>query len=430
MRDRSLLLTSILVAVLAILAVLLVRTPGDHSSVDPKLIQNASVSVDKFGIAASDLNIHNQVIRRNQTFADLLAPHNVAYERIVTLASDKKDVFDVRKLKAGRPYHVYTDSTGTAQYMVYERDPISFVVFEFGESPTVRVQEREITVRIRNVEGIIENSLWMTLINQNIHPTVATRMSEVFAWQIDFTRIQKGDAFRIVFEEMYVGGERYGTGNILAARFVHLREDFYAFHFSKDKVDEHYDENGKSLRKAFLMAPVDFSRISSSFSGRRFHPVQGRYKAHLGTDYAAPRGTPIKATGDGVISEARYKQYNGNYVKIRHNGTYSTQYLHMSKIKSGIRPGTVVKQRDTIGYVGSTGLATGNHVCYRFWKNGAQVNHRTQKLPSVGPIPARYSSDFDIIRDEFLFRLSPPIDPTLDLSYARLLETPKAITTP
>ena len=430
MRDRSLLLTSVLVAVLAILAVPLVRTPGDRSSVDPDLIQNASLSVDKFGIAASDLKINNQLIRRNQTFADLLAPYNVAYERIVTLARDKKDVFDVRRLKAGRPYHIYTDSTGTAQYMVYEKDRRSFVVFEFGESPTVWVQEQEVTVRIRNVEGIIENSLWMTLINQNIDPLVAISMSEVFAWQIDFTRIQEGDAFRIVFEEEYVGNTRIGVGEILAARFIHLREDFYAFHFSKDDVDEHYDENGKSLRKAFLMAPVDFSRISSSYSTRRFHPVQGRYKAHLGTDYAAPRGTPIKATGDGVISEARYGQFNGNYVKIRHNGLYSTQYLHMSKIKSGIRPGVVVKQGQVIGYVGSTGLATGNHVCYRFWRDGVQVNHRRLKLPSVGPIPKRYRSDFDILRDEFLFRLSPPIDPTLDLSYARLLETPKAVTTP
>jgi len=430
MRDRSLLVASILVAVLAILALLLVRTSSDQSSVDPDLIQKASLSVDRFGIAASDLNIHNQLIRRNQTFADLLAPYNVAYERIVTLASDKKDVFDVRKLKAERPYHIYTDSTGTAQYMVYERDRTSFVVFEFGESPTVWVQEKEVTIRIRKVEGIIENSLWMTLINQNVDPLLASSMSAVFAWQIDFTRIQEGDAFRIVFEEEYVEGERPQTGKILAARFVHLREDFYAFHYSKDEVDEHYDENGKSLRKAFLMAPVDFSRISSSYSTRRFHPVQGRYKAHLGTDYAAPRGTEIKATGDGVISEARYKQYNGNYVKIRHNGLYSTQYLHMSKIKSGIRPGVVIKQGQVIGYVGSTGLATGNHVCYRFWKDGVQVNHRRLKLPSVGPIPARYSSDFDIIRDEFLVGLSPPIGPTLDLSYARLLETPKAITTP
>jgi len=195
-------------------------------------------------------------------------------------------------------------------------------------------------------------------------------------------------------------------------------------------VDEHYDETGKSLRKAFLIAPVEYKRISSSFSYRRFHPVQKRYKAHLGTDYAADTGTPIMATGDGVVTEARYGQYNGNYVKIRHNGTYTTQYLHMSKIKTGIRPGVPVKQGDIIGFVGSTGLASGPHVCYRFWKNGEQVDHRREKIPSVGPIPTQYLADFNVRRDDYLMQLTAPINPSVDRSYAELLETPEAVTSP
>ncbi len=430
MRDRSFLFAAFLVVVAAVLVVIIVRGPGEVTEAGDDVVVAASIQLDQFGLSKAQYQVSESVVRRNQTFSDLLTPHDVDYERIVNLAREQKDVFDVRRLKTGRPYYIYSDSLGTARFMVYEKDRTSYVVFDLGEEPTARIGERRVSVRVKDVQGTINNSLYMTLVEQGIHPTVANRMSEVFAWQIDFTRIQKGDAFRIIFEEDYVDNERVGMGEILAARFVHQDSDFYAFHYKNGDVDEHYDENGKSLRKAFLMAPVEFKRISSSFSRSRFHPVQKRYKAHLGTDYAADRGTPIQATGDGVVTEARYGQYNGNYVKIRHNGTYTTQYLHMSKIGAGMRPGKVVKQGDTIGYVGSTGLATGNHVCYRFWKNGQQVDHRREKFPSVGPVPVEFASDFDLVRDDYLVLLSNPIDPTVDMTYARLLETPAAITTP
>jgi len=430
MRDRPYLLAALFVVVATFLVARVYRGPANITGTSDDVIITAALQIDQFGLPVSDLTVSESVVRRNQTFSDLLTPHHVDYQRIVSLARSQKEVFDVRRLKAGKSYHVYTDSIGVAKYMVYERDRTSFVVFDLGEEPTARLEERVVSVRVRDVQGIITHSLYMTLVDQGIHPTVANEMSEVFAWQIDFTRIQKGDAFRIIFQEEYVGNERVGMGEILAARFVHLGSDYFGFHYENGDVDEHYDETGKSLRKAFLMAPVEFKRISSSFSRNRFHPVQKRYKAHLGTDYAADRGTPIRATGDGVISEARYKQYNGNYVKIRHNGTYSTQYLHMSKIASGMRPGVTVKQGQVIGYVGSTGLATGNHVCYRFWKNGQQVDHRREKFPSVGPVPIQFTSDFNRVRDSYLIQLSNPIDPTIDMSYAKLLETPEAITSP
>ncbi len=314
--------------------------------------------------------------------------------------------------------------------MIYQPTLASYVVFDLGSEPSIRVGERALEVRERTIEGFIEESLYMTLLDQDIHPTVANRMADVFAWQIDFSRLQEGDAFRIRFEEQYVGDEFFDIGDVLAARFIHRGDDYYAFHFQRDEVDEHYDENGQSLRKAFLIAPVEYKRISSSFSYRRYHPVQKRYKAHLGTDYAANTGTPIMATGDGVVTEARYGQYNGNYVKIRHNGTYTTQYLHMSKIKSGIKPGVRVKQGDTIGFVGSTGLASGPHVCYRFWKNGEQVDHRREKIPSVGPIPDVHRTEFLAQRDRYMAVLSTPITPIRDRSYAQLLETPQELTSP
>ena len=411
---------------------LLTRSQGtaEPSADEETPISTASLTMDEFGMAVNGFSVSEATVQRNETFSDLLNPYNVSYERIVTLARDGRDTFDVRRLKFGQTYRVYTDSLGVGQFMVYERDLTSFVVFDLGEDPSIRVEERDVSVRTREVEGTINQSLYVTLVDQGIHPTVANRMSEVYAWQIDFSRIQKGDAFRIIFEEEYVGDDLVNVGNIIAARFEHRNEDFFAFHYSNGDIDEHYDENGKSLRKAFLIAPVEYKRISSSFSYRRFHPVQKRYKAHLGTDYAADTGTPIMATGDGVVTEARYGQYNGNYVKIRHNGTYTTQYLHMSKIKTGIRAGVAVKQGQIIGFVGSTGLATGPHVCYRFWKDGSQVDHRREKIPSVGPIPNEFATDFGMERDRWMRKLSGQLAPGVDMTFARLLETPEAITSP
>jgi len=409
MRDRPFLVVAALIAIGTFLVMQPNQGAASLQEQDDNLIQTVSQTTDEFGIDQSQYQVSDALVASNETFSDLLTPFNVDYERIVTLARDNRDVFDVRRLKARRPYRVYTDSLGVARLMVYEKDRTSYVVFDLGDNPTVELANRKVSTRVRDVSGVINSSLYMTLSDQDVHPAVAGRMSEVFAWQIDFYRIQKGDAFRIIFEEQYVDDEPVGVGEVLAARFVHMNSDYYAFFFEEGDLQEHYDEAGNSLRKAFLMAPVDFSRISSGYSSNRFHPVQKRYKAHLGTDYVANRGTPIRATGDGVITHATYGKYNGNYVKIKHNGTYTTQYLHMSKIASGMKPGVRVRQGQLIGYVGSTGLATGNHVCYRFWKNGKQVDHRREKLPSVGPIPVQFTNEFETLKDTYLVRLASPI---------------------
>jgi len=246
-------------------------------------------------------------------------------------------------------------------------------------------------------------------------------MSEVFAWQIDFYRIQRGDAFRVVYDEIWVGNEQIDVGSIHAARFEHFGSNYYAFHYTDEEVDDYYDADGQSVRKAFLIAPVSYSRISSGFSGRRYHPVLKRYRSHLGTDYAAPYGTRILATGDGVVEVAGFTAANGNWVKIRHNGTYTTGYLHMSKIKSGIRPGVKVKQGQTIGYVGSTGLANGNHVCYRFWKDKKQVDHRREKLPSVGPIRDEYRPAFEEMKSRYMVELGARPALPFGLAYTLIL---------
>jgi len=198
--------------------------------------------------------------------------------------------------------------------------------------------------------------------------------------------IKPNEPFRVIFEEKYIGNKLIDIGRIKSAFFKHKNEKFYSFYFKQNGKDEYFDEKGNSLRRAFLKSPLKFGRMTSSYSKKRFHPVLHRFKSHLGTDYAAPTGTKIHSTGDGVVIDAKYNKNNGNYVKIRHNGTYMTQYLHMSKIADGIRPGVHVKQDQVIGYVGMTGLATGPHVCYRFWKNGEQVNSQTQKVVGSNPI--------------------------------------------
>jgi murein DD-endopeptidase MepM/ murein hydrolase activator NlpD len=430
MRDRPLLLVALLIAAATFFILRPAPDALDEATTPETPVRSASLTTDEYGMPVAELDVAESTVRRNETFSDLLTPFGVQYERIVTLARSNRDVFDVRRLKSGQPYRVYTDSTGVGRFMIYERDLTSYVVFDLGPEPNVRVEEREVSVRTRTVEGSISQSLYMTLVDQGTDPHLANEMANVFAWQIDFSRLQVGDTFRILFEEKFVGDKYVGVGNVLAARLGHRGEDFQAFHFASGNVDEHYDQNGNSLRKAFLIAPVEYKRISSGFTQRRFHPVQKRYKAHLGTDYAADTGTPIMATGDGVVTEAKYGQYNGNYVKIRHNGTYTTQYLHMSKIKSGIRPGVAVRQGDIIGYVGSTGLATGPHVCYRFWKDGVQIDHRKEKIPSSGPIPPQYLTEFNVQRDQYLLALAEPVRPGVDMTYARLLDNPEAVTSP
>lgn len=341
-----------------------------------------------YGLYVDSLTQQKGIVGKNETLTDILIPHHVTYKQIREIAIIARDKWNVRKIRKGKKYIIYSsnDSISTVKYFVYESDPINYVVVELGDSINITKGSKPIEIKERKTTGEITSSLYLVLKEQKVSDLLALKLAEVFAWQIDFYRIYKGDKFKVLFEEQFVNGEFIGIGKIIAAYFQHRGDDYYAFYFNQDNKDEYFDEVGKSLQKTFLKSPLKFSRISSGYTRRRYHPILHRYKAHLGTDYAAPTGTPIYAVGDGVVTEARYKRNNGNYVKIRHNSTYSTQYLHMSKIAKGIRPGVKVKQKQVIGYVGSTGLATGPHVCFRFWKNGAQINHRKQKFPSSHPV--------------------------------------------
>ena len=379
-----------------------------------QVVEPAAEANIEYGLVTDSFVVIKNQVKRNQNLSSILLPYGVPYATIDQLSKASKEVFDVRKLAAGKPYTIYCtkDSAGLAACFVYEPNATEYVVFNIRDSVQVYKGEKEIEKKTRYVKGVVNSSLYVDLKKQGADPFLAVELSEIYAWTIDFYRIQKGDAFEILYIENVVEGKTIGVDRILNSTFTHYKKPIREYFFESEDDKGYFDEKGNNLKKAFLKAPVKYSRISSGYSMRRFHPVQKRYKAHLGTDYAAPKGTPIYAVGDGVITEARFKRNNGNYVKMRHNSVYSTQYLHMSKIKSGIRPGVRVSQGDVIGYVGSTGLATGPHVCFRFWKNGKQVNHRRLELPPSEPIKETSRAEFEALiskLDSTILRHQQPI---------------------
>ncbi len=383
-------------------------TPEDIAEENLEVID--SVPLNYFvanEVVADSLLLFEGIIKKNQNLSEILLEFHVSYAEISEIAKKSKDVFDVRKFVIGKKYSVFysNDTLQKAISFIYEIDAANYVVYNLTDSLHIYRERKEVDTEIMMASGEITSSLWQTMADNNINFNITVALSEIYAWAIDFYRIQKGDHFKVLYEEKFVDGVSVGIGKVIAAQFNHYKHDYYAVYFEQGEVEDYFDENANSLRKAFLKAPLKYSRISSRFSMKRFHPVQKRYKAHLGTDYAAPKGTPIMSTGDGVIQKSGYSRGNGNYVKVRHNSVYSTQYLHMNKIKSGIRKGVRVRQGDVIGYVGSTGLATGPHVCYRFWKNGSQVDALKVSVPPSLPVDKKYRLEYEKVRDEMIEKL-------------------------
>lgn len=353
-----------------------------------------------FGVSMQGMVLREGRVKPGASFGALLSAEGVSATVIESLVAKAQGLFDVRKLRAGHPYaFIAPDSAGSdPQYFIYEADPIQYVVFGLlAGSEYVTLGERPVTFTQHAIATTVTGALYNDLAKAGADPMLAVLLSEVFAWTIDFYRIQKGDVFSVVYAEQSVEGKRVGTPQIQAARYISGSTVKAAFRFGEDNQATYFDDEGNSLRKAFLKAPLKFSRITSGFTMRRLHPVQRVMKAHLGTDYAAPYGTPILTVGDGIVEQTGRTGGNGNFVKVRHNGMYTTQYLHMRKIL--VKQGQRVQQGDVIGEVGSTGLATGPHVCFRFWKNGAQVDPRKEEFPSAEPIAAADRAAFTALRD-------------------------------
>ena len=332
-------------------------------------------------------------VRSGQSLSHILSPFGVSSATLHHIATEHREVFDVRRMRQGKDWWLFrTAEDSVPRQFAYGINDREYVVFELTGEKSVRRGRYPSETRRSYVQGEVMGSLYQSLEDAGHTTTLAYAMSNVYAWTIDFSRIQPGDQFRIIYERDWVNEKPAGLPRIVASEFMHRGRNFPAFAFDQGEGLDYFDETGASLRKAFLKAPVSFSRISSRFNKRRFHPVLKKVKAHLGTDYAAPRGTEIVAVGDGVVTKASYTRGNGKYVKIRHNGTYTPQYLHMSR--RNVKEGQAVRQGDVIGYVGSTGLATGPHVCFRFWKNGQQVDHLKEDFPPSTPIKAEAKAPF------------------------------------
>lgn len=382
----------------------------------------------RFNIEVDSYNSEDHVVNKNEFLSTILSRYEVDPVTISTIVKKSKPVFDVRKMSAGKPYVVFTQKDNPSQlaYFVYQPNAIDYVVYDLRDSVEVYAGKKEVTVAEESIAGTIKSSLYLALQESGSDPDIAMPLAEIFGGVVDFYSIQEDDWFRIQYERHYVKDTPVGQGRIQSAVFSHRGKEFQAYYFQPDSASPggYYDENGNSLRRTFLKAPLKFSRISSRFSSRRLHPVQKVWKAHLGTDYAAPHGTPIIATADGVVTESANRGGNGNYVKIKHNRTYATQYLHMSK--RAVKAGQRVRQGQVIGYVGSTGLATGPHVCYRFWENGRQVDALKKNFQASIPLDSRYKEAFaDVVKVKQLELANITMDPKEEkVAYTVYLNVP------
>ncbi len=361
-----------------------------------------------FGICVDSLEIIQGEVRKNQSLSDILSAYGVRGDTIHTLAMASRPVFDVRRMKTGNPYTLIL-STGyprKVHYFIYEEDAISYITYYLHDTIGVKRTDRPVERQVRTASGVIKSSLWNAMVQQGTDPNLAIEMSEVYAWTIDFFGIQAGDYYKVMYEELMVEGKSIGLGKILAANFHHMDDDVYAFRFSHKSETGYYDEKGENLQKAFLKAPLRFKRISSGFSHGRMHPILKIRRPHLGVDYAADAGTPVQSIGDGtVIDKGWDKKGGGNFVRIRHNSAYTTLYMHLQGFARGLKVGSRVRQGEVIGYVGSTGLSTGPHLDFRFFRNGQPVDPLKVESPPADPVDPAYMAEYTILKDSLKLAL-------------------------
>ena len=363
---------------------------------------------DMFGLPAAAYSVVERRVRNGETLSAMLSPYGIGHQQVHAISQASQGIFNLRRINSGRDVRFYINDDDRLDYFVYQPNRRDFVVFDLRDEIDIYTGEREESSVMRRIEGRIDGSLYVSLLEQGGSPALVSRLAQVFAWQVDFYRIQRGDRYAVVYEELLIDDEVVGVGRIHAAWLNHRGREYHGIYFAQgENSGTYFDLDGNSLQKAFLRAPLDYTRISSRFTNRRFHPVLQRNMPHHGTDYAAPTGTPIRAVGDGVITHSAYDRNNGNYIRIRHNSVYETGYLHMSRIASGMRQGATVRQGDIIGYVGATGLATGPHLCFRFWQNGQPVDPYRVEMPPSEPVEPAYVNQFSEVKVAMVRKLFP-----------------------
>ncbi len=412
----------------AILALTLwVSCKEDKQVVTEELVQVEPIEkipVTRFGFNVEEFTVVQDTVRRGDSFGELMLKNKVDYPKIATISENFKDTFDVRKIMVGKPYTILKskDTSETAKVFIYENDKVNYTVVDLRDTAVAYKSKRKVKLVEREVGGVIANNLSETLDNLGVDYAITIDLSEIYAWTIDFFRLEKGDRFKIIYDERFINDSIYaGRGPIKAALFEHKGRPIYAFPYVTDSLKnilDYFDQDANNLRSTFLRAPIKFGyRLSSRYNLKRRIAYYGyKVRPHKGTDYAAPVGTPIIATADGTVTESTRRGGNGRYVKIRHNATYSTQYLHMRKQK--VKKGEFVRQGDVIGWVGMTGNTGGPHVCYRFWKNGRQVDPLREKLPAADPI-------VDSLRTEFMDYITPLRDQLDCIEYTELVVEPE-----
>lgn len=373
-------------------------TPPEYKISAENVVEiKEDVELDSYGYNVINAEVEEGRVKRNESLYLILQDLDVDPQTIYEINRESKGVFQSNRVKPGQKYIVYKNSKDSKAYrLILHKDALDYVTFEWGNGVKVSPGKKEVKKEISEASGVITSSLYESLVEQDKNILIANRLSEIFAWQIDFFRLYPGDNYKLIYEKQFVDGKPYGIGEILAAQFEHNGRTYDAYYFEGEKSIGFYDSEGNGVQKALLKAPFKFSqRISSSFNRNRFHPVLKRRLPHTGVDYAAPIGTPVLSVGDGEVTEAQYRGPNGNIVKIRHNGTYTTAYLHLNGFAKGITPGTRVRQGQVIGYVGRTGRVTGVHLHYMLYKNGQPVNPLTIDLPPSKAIDESERSEFE-----------------------------------
>lgn len=440
---RQVFFLSLFLSGIVLISLFLIRqNPLTKDSKSPVALDETITSSEKkteYNVFGLDTRLAQttHIIRRNESLSSILRQNGIEASLIRELGNESTDVFNVRRMRAGRPLHLFREKKteeglSSLLYVIYEENERDFIRFSLNDPVTVERSKKPVEVKTRLLSGEIQTSLYQTMRDIGAHSELTHRLADVFAWQVDFYRIQKGDHFTVLFEEDWVDGKSTNIGRIKSAFFHHRNKDYYAFHYNQNGLDEYFDEYGNSLRRQFMAAPLNYTRISSRFTNRRFHPVLQRNMPHHGTDYAAPVGTPVRAVGDGVVIAATYGRHNGNYIRIRHNSVYETGYLHLSRFARNIQPGKTVAQGEIIGYVGATGTATGPHLCFRFWKNGQPVDPQRIDLPPADPVHKDHRADFFLKKREYLTKLGketeftrqPPLHFALDYGYRGILSSP------
>ena len=367
-------------------------------------IPSKSDSNTLFGIPLDSYNIVTGKVKRNQFISSILSAHGVDWNDIEKLLSDNRETFDPRKVRTGSSYSVLVtrDTLSSPDYFIYNHDPRVSYLFSLKDTLAIYRHDAEISRTLRFSSGTISTSLWEAAQENNLNPNLSAELSEIYAWTIDFFGLQKGDKFKVIYEEEFIGEESVGIRRIHAAQFEHAGSTIFAIPYIQDSVISFFDTTGASLRKAFLKAPLRYSRISSRFSGGRMHPILKIVRPHHGVDYAAPIGTPVLAIGDGRVTSTAYEGGAGRMVRITHNSVYSTAYLHLSRYGPGIAPGVYVKQGQVIGYVGSSGLSTGPHLDFRFYRNGSPIDPLKVEAPPVNPVAPEAMEEFSKVAEGYI----------------------------